>query len=178
MSPSQFHQFHARSFEALGSLSKLLCLIARAVLKWLPLMLIRLLELNFKENSTPQTSVKWGEKFDVSWKSFCRVQVHSTCRLLHFRLFIVYEGCQRLLPRREFPGLPGLSGFLQLSCSLLSLSLSDSSRNSLLSFFVMASENSEEYPCLLCLRFLFEVESPRDLCYLSVVRSQERKSKP
>ena len=26
--------------------------------------------------------------------------------------------------------------------------------------------------------FLFEVESPRDLCYLSVVRSHERKSKP
>ena len=79
---------------------------------------------------------------------------------------------------REFPDLPGLSGFLQLSCSLLSLSLSDSSRNSLLAFFVMASENSEEYPCLLCLRFLFEVESPRDLCYLSVVGSHERKSKP
>ena len=77
---------------------------------------------------------------------------------------------------REFPDLPGLSDFLQLSCSLLSLS--DSSRNSLLAFFVMASENSEEYPCLLCLRFLFEVESPRDLCYLSVVRSHERKSKP
>ena len=126
MSPSQFHQFHARSFEASGCLSKLMCLIARAVLKWLPL------ELNFKENVTPQTSVKWGEKFYVSRKSFCRVQVHSTCRLLHFRLFIVYEECQRLLPRREFPGLPGLSGFLQLSCSL---SLSDSSRNSLLSFF-------------------------------------------
>ena len=84
---------------------------------------------------------------------------------------------------REFPNLPGLSGFLQVSCSLLSLSLlslslSDSSRNSLLAFFVMPSENSEEYPCLLCLRFLFEVESPRDLCYLSVVRSHERKSKP
>ena len=43
------------------------------------------------------------------------------------------------------------------------------------SFFVMASKNSEEYRSLLCLRFLFVVESPRDLCYLSVVRSHERK---
>ena len=31
MSPSQFHQFRARTFETSGCLSKLICLIARAV---------------------------------------------------------------------------------------------------------------------------------------------------
>ena len=84
-------KFHARSFEASGCLSKLMCLIARAVLKWLPLTLIRLLELNFKENVTPQTSVKRGEHFYVSRKSFCRVQIDSTAAVLAPAVVISFQ---------------------------------------------------------------------------------------
>ena len=55
--------------------------IARAVLKWPPLALIRLLELNFTENVTPQASVKWGENSYVGRKVFVE------CRYIAWQLY-------------------------------------------------------------------------------------------